>query len=172
MFEVVFWQPPPPGCDTPISAGITVTAPVEIGHPSGKRHIPTYHPQTEVTRSLCEIASKQLQISIKCQPRQSTKMSMLFPRQIQYPPRHELAAETYTSAEYQVLAPVRLRFRQTRPKPSRRTNRGKTQQRRPHQKEPRGRNESSTRRSDQVSDESIERISGSALRRRKTTVQN
>ncbi len=66
-------------------ASILVTAAGLIGRPSGKRHIPTYHPETEVTRSMSKLPRHTAIAS--CQPKQSTKMSMLFPRQIRHPPR-------------------------------------------------------------------------------------
>lgn len=66
-------------------ASILVTAPGLIGCPSGKRHIPTQHPETEVTRSTSKLPRHTAIAS--CQAKQSTKMSVLSHRQIRHPAR-------------------------------------------------------------------------------------
>lgn len=66
-------------------ASILVTAPRLIGSPSDKRCILTYHRETEATQSMSKLLRHTAIAS--CQPKQSTKMSMLSDRQFRHPAR-------------------------------------------------------------------------------------
>ena len=92
-------------------------APGLIGSPSGKRHIHTYHPETEVTRSMSKLPRHTAIAS--CQPKQSTKMSMSSDRQTRHParrrqlrshPRHLPSRPRQLRLTLQSPQPFRQRF--------------------------------------------------------------